>query len=201
MAIGRHSRGEGQGVLGILPKAQPILEYLLVRPVEARINEALGPARALAGDAFEEALARGGRLEDESRGEEDGRFQRAFRKGGIVAVAHHQRGRLEAAAADLDGARLRAPPRRCAGDVVLVLHEMPPVVETEPGLGQAHRPREGSAAPGGEVGCPRAPYPTGARAASPVAAARRIPRHPGEGRDPGPEKSRRVSPRPRLPPG
>jgi hypothetical protein len=40
-----------------LPTGEAVLEDLLVGAVEARIDEALGAARALAGDAFEEALA------------------------------------------------------------------------------------------------------------------------------------------------
>src|SRR3712207_7184848 len=48
--------GEGQGVLGILPQAEAVLEYLLIGAVEAGIDQPLGAARTLAGHAFEEAL-------------------------------------------------------------------------------------------------------------------------------------------------
>ena len=79
---GRHAAGEGQRVLGLLPDAQAILEDLLVGAVEARIDQALGPARPLAGDAFEEALAGGRGLEHEGRGQEHRRLERAFAQRG-----------------------------------------------------------------------------------------------------------------------
>ena len=57
----RHAARKSERVVGILPDRQPVLENLLVGAVEARINQPLGAAGPLAGDAFEEALA-GGRV-------------------------------------------------------------------------------------------------------------------------------------------
>ena len=86
----RHAARKSERVVGILPHRQPVLEDFLVGAVEARIDQALGAARALAGDAFEEALAGGRVLEHEGRGEEDRRLQRAFAELRIEAVAEHQ---------------------------------------------------------------------------------------------------------------
>jgi hypothetical protein len=118
----RHARGEAQGVLGILPDAEPVLEYLLVGAVEARVDEAFGAARPLAGDALEVALAGRGILEDEGRGQEDRRLQGAFRQRRIIAVAHHQGRRLQPAASDLEHGGLRSAARGCAGQVGFVFH-------------------------------------------------------------------------------
>src|SRR3546814_20239288 len=87
---GRHAAREGQRLLRILPDAQAILEYLLVRPVAARIDKALGTAWALAGTAFEMALARRRGLEDEGGGAKVRWLQRAFRQRRVEAMAHHQ---------------------------------------------------------------------------------------------------------------
>ena len=74
----RHAAGEGERVVGVFPDREPILQDLLVRPVEARVDEAFGAAGPLAGHAFEEALTRCRILEHEGRGQEDRRLQRAF---------------------------------------------------------------------------------------------------------------------------
>ena len=108
----RHAAREDQRVLGILPQREPVLEDFLVGAVEARIDQPLGAARALAGDALEEALAVGGVLEHEGRGEEDRRLQRAFRQRRIEAVAHHHRRRMELVVAE--GRRLVRHGRACA---------------------------------------------------------------------------------------
>ena len=42
----RHAAGEGERVVGVFPDREPVLEDLLVGPVEARIDEAFGAARA-----------------------------------------------------------------------------------------------------------------------------------------------------------
>ena len=42
----RHAAGEGERVLGVFPDRQPVLEDFLVGAVEARIDQALGAARA-----------------------------------------------------------------------------------------------------------------------------------------------------------
>ena len=118
----RHAAREGQRVLGIFPDAQPVLEYLLVGPVEARIDEALGAARALAGDALEVALAGRRILEDEGRGEEDRRLERAFGQSRIEAVAHHQGRGLQPAPADFEHARLGTAARGRAREVGFVFH-------------------------------------------------------------------------------
>src|SRR3546814_11009220 len=77
---GRHAAREGQRLLRILPDAQAILESLLVRPVEARIDKALGPAWALDGNASAMALARRRGPEAEGGGAKEGLLQRAFRQ-------------------------------------------------------------------------------------------------------------------------
>src|SRR3546814_5709843 len=74
----RHAARKDERVLRLFPDAQPRFQYLLVRAVEARIDEAFGAAGALSGDPFEVALARGGAFEGEGRGEEDRRLQRPF---------------------------------------------------------------------------------------------------------------------------
>jgi hypothetical protein len=48
-----HSGREGQRLLGLLPQPQPVLEDFLVGAVEARIDETLGAARALANTKVE----------------------------------------------------------------------------------------------------------------------------------------------------
>jgi hypothetical protein len=68
---GRHAGREGQRVLRVFPQAEAVFEDLLVRAVEARIDETFRAAGPLAGDALEMALAGGRVLEDEGRGEED----------------------------------------------------------------------------------------------------------------------------------
>ena len=97
---GRHAAGESERVVGVFPDGQAVLEDFLVGAVEARIDEALGAAGALAGDAFEEALTSGRILEHEGRGEEDRRLERAFAEFRIEAVAEHQRLRTELVIAD-----------------------------------------------------------------------------------------------------
>ena len=134
----RHAGGEGERVLGILPDAEPVLEDLLIGAVEARIDEALGAARALAGDALEVALAGRRILEDEGRGQEDRRLQRAFRQRRIEAVAHHQGGGLQPPAADFEHVGLGPAARGRAGEIGFVFHLLSPFseslccMETEP---------------------------------------------------------------------
>ena len=96
-----HAAAESQRVVGPVPHREAGFEDLLVRPVEARIDKALGPAFAQARDALKVALACGRALEGEGAGEEDRRFQRTFRKHRVVAVAHHQGRRLQRTAADV----------------------------------------------------------------------------------------------------
>src|SRR3546814_20689153 len=84
---GRHAAREGQRLLRILPDAQAILEYLLVRPVEARIDKALGTAWALAGHAFEMALARRPGIDDDGGGDEARGVGGAFRTRGVETRA------------------------------------------------------------------------------------------------------------------
>ena len=84
-----HPAGEAQRIRRLFPDAEPILQYLLVGPVEARIDEPFRSPRPLAGDALEVALARGRTLEHEGGGQEDRRLQRAFGEHGIVAMPHH----------------------------------------------------------------------------------------------------------------
>src|SRR3546814_4444254 len=78
----RHAARKAQRVLGILPHAEAILEDFLIGAVEARIDQPLGAAGALAGDAFEMALAGGRAGENEGRGREDRRLSRALGQGG-----------------------------------------------------------------------------------------------------------------------
>ena len=98
-----HAAREGEALLGVFPDPQAILEDFLVGVVEARIDQPVAGARAAPGDALEEALAVGGALEDEGRGEEDRRLERAFAERGIEAIAHHQRRRIELVIADMRG--------------------------------------------------------------------------------------------------
>src|SRR3954451_12268522 len=97
----RHAARESERVVSVLPNREAVLEDLLVRAVEARIDEALGAARTLAGHAFEEALTCRGVLEDESGCQEDRRLERAFAKLRVEAVAEHERLGGELAVADL----------------------------------------------------------------------------------------------------
>ena len=117
----RHAAREGQRVLGVFPQLQPVLEDFLVGPVEARIDQALGAARALAGDAFEEALAVRRGLEHEGRGEEDRRLQRAFAERRVEAVAHHQGRRAELVVADGSRRRLGLAGRGRAAELGFIL--------------------------------------------------------------------------------
>ena len=118
----RHARGEAERILRLFPEAEPVLENLLIGAVEARIDQALRPARTLAGDALEVALAGGGILEDEGGGEEDGRLQRTFRERRVEAVAHHQSGRLQLAPVDFERALFGAAARIRAGKICFVCH-------------------------------------------------------------------------------
>src|SRR5436305_428571 len=95
----RHARGESQRVFSALPDAEPVLQYFLIGAVEARIDQAFGPARTLAGYAFEEALAVGRAFENIGRREEDRWLQRAFGERRVEAVPHHQSRRAKASAA------------------------------------------------------------------------------------------------------
>src|SRR4051812_44562801 len=74
----RHPARERKRVVGVLPYREAVFEDFLVGAVEARIDQALGPARALAGHPLEKALTRGRILEHEGRGEEDRGVQGAF---------------------------------------------------------------------------------------------------------------------------
>src|SRR3546814_5398091 len=53
----RHARREGEGVLRLFPKAQPVLQYLLIGAVEAGIDKAFRRSLPLAGDVLEETFA------------------------------------------------------------------------------------------------------------------------------------------------
>ena len=88
----RHAGGEDQRLFGLFPDRQAIFEDFEIGVVEARIDE----AEFLAGGALGEALAQRelalavlGRLEDEGRGLEQRRLDRALGQGGVVAEAHH----------------------------------------------------------------------------------------------------------------
>ena len=122
----RHAAGEAERVLGIFPQAEPVFENLLIGAVEARIDQALGAARPLAGDALEMALAGGRILEDEGRGEEDGRLERALGQSRIEAVAHHQGRGLQLAAADFEHVGLGTTTRGRPGEVGFVGHVQSP---------------------------------------------------------------------------
>ncbi len=82
------------------PDAQAVLEYLLVGAVEARIDQALGAARALAGDALEMALAGRGIGKDEGGGQEDRRLRASLRRAS---------GRSRAPIIIVDGLSWRSP--------------------------------------------------------------------------------------------
>ena len=86
-----HAARKAERVLGIFPDGEAILQYFLVGPVEARIDQALGTTRTLAGHALEMAFAGGGIGKDEGGGQEDGRLERSFRQHRIIAMPHHQR--------------------------------------------------------------------------------------------------------------
>ena len=111
-----HAAGEAQGVLRPVPDGEAIFEDFLVRPVEARIDKPFRAARALAGNAFEMALARRRILECESAGEEDRGLERTFGQSRIEPMAHHQRRGLERTSADSGDFRLGLAARRGRGD-------------------------------------------------------------------------------------
>ncbi len=94
----RHAAGEDGAALGLVPYREAVLEDLEIGVVEAGIDEAglLAHTRsaAPAGDV-EEILALLRRLEHEGRGEEDRRLQGALGQSRRVAVAHHQRFRVQ----------------------------------------------------------------------------------------------------------
>ncbi len=90
---GGHAAGEDQGLVGLVPDGEAVLEDLQVRIVDARIDQAQRLVRIALAQAigdFEETLAVLGRFEDEGRGLEQRRLDRALRQGRIIAVAHHQ---------------------------------------------------------------------------------------------------------------
>ena len=97
---GRHSARESERVIRVFPYRQAVLQYLLVGTVEARIDEPLGAARPFAGHTLEETLSGRGTFERERRGEEDRGFERAFAEFRIIAVAEHERLRLQLVVAD-----------------------------------------------------------------------------------------------------
>jgi hypothetical protein len=117
----RHARREDQRILGLVPDAEAILEDLLIGSVEARIDQPLGAARPLAGDAFEMALTRRRILEHEGRGQEDGGLERPFGQGRIEGVAHHQRRGRQAPPADFEDFGLGPAAGRDARDLGLGL--------------------------------------------------------------------------------
>src|SRR3546814_4585662 len=86
----RHARREGEGVLRLFPKAQPVLQYLLIGAVEAGIDKAFRRSLPLAGDVLEETFACRRAFKDEGRGQEDRRLQRAFGKRGIESSEEHK---------------------------------------------------------------------------------------------------------------
>src|SRR3546814_12369279 len=97
---GRHAARECQRLLRILPDAQAILEYLLVRPVKARIGKAPATAWAVAGNAFGTPLARRRVLEDGAGGGKDRWLQGGFRPPRVHAMGQHQRRGLAMALAN-----------------------------------------------------------------------------------------------------
>ena len=114
-----HPAGETERVFGAVPHREAIFEDLLVGRVEARIDETVRAARALAGDAFEMALAVGGAGEGEGRGKEDRRLEAAFGQHRVIAIAHHQRAGLEFAPVDLGDFGLGCHARRGRVDIVV----------------------------------------------------------------------------------
>src|SRR5258707_10913684 len=86
----RHTAAEHERVVGIFPQSEPVLEDLLVWPVEARINEALRAAGDFAGYALEETFAGRRVFKHERRGQEDRRLQRAPPERRAEAVPHLQ---------------------------------------------------------------------------------------------------------------
>jgi hypothetical protein len=99
----RHAAGEDGAFLGLVPDRQAILEDFHVGVVEARIDQAgllAGLGLAAARGQVEEVLALLGVLENEGRGQEDRRLQRALRHGRRIAEAHHQRLGMELAVGD-----------------------------------------------------------------------------------------------------
>ena len=97
----RNGKNEHLNMIVPIDDLKPILEDLLIGAVEARIDEALGAAGALACHAFEEAFTGGRILEHEGRGKEDRRLQRAFAQSRVEPIAHHQRRRIELMIADM----------------------------------------------------------------------------------------------------
>ena len=99
----RHAAGEDGAFFRFVPDREPILEDFHVGVVEARIDEArflAGLGQPPARGQVEEVLALLGVLEDEGRGQEDRRLERALRHGRRIAKAHHQRLGMELAVGD-----------------------------------------------------------------------------------------------------
>src|SRR3546814_12147601 len=79
----------------------PVLLNRLIGAVEAGIDEALRTAGANARHPLEMPLPRRRAFEGEGGRQEDGRLQRSFGQGRVIAMAHHQRRGLQLAAFDL----------------------------------------------------------------------------------------------------
>jgi len=91
---GGHAAGKDQTVIRLIPDRKPVLQYLLIGAVEARIDKAIGRTFALAGDMFKKLLPRRRAFKSEGGGQENRRLQRAFGQGRIIAMPHHQGRRL-----------------------------------------------------------------------------------------------------------
>jgi hypothetical protein len=106
----RHAGREQRAFIGALVNGEPVLDDLAVGMIEPRINQArahplgrLAPTR----DEIEEVLSVFGGPEDEGRGQEDRRFDGAFRQLRIVAVVQHQRFGVQHVVADVGLRRKR----------------------------------------------------------------------------------------------
>ena len=114
-----HPAGKAQCILCAIPNRQAILEDFLIGRVEARIDETVRAARALAGDAFEMALAIGGAGKGKGRGQEDRRLETALGEHRIIAMAHHQRAGFEFAPGNLGNFGLGCHARAGRVDIVV----------------------------------------------------------------------------------
>ena len=99
----RHAAGENSGLFRLVPDRQTVLQDFKIRVVETRIDEAgllAWTQLATARRQIEEILALLRILEDESRREKDRRLERTLREAWCIAIAHHQRFRVQPAIGD-----------------------------------------------------------------------------------------------------
>ena len=99
----RHAAGENSGLFRLIPDRQTVLQDFKIRVVETRIDEASLLARtqlATARSQIEEILALLCILEDEGRREKNRWLERTFGEAWCVAIAHHQRFRVQPAIGD-----------------------------------------------------------------------------------------------------